>query len=260
MSATPPHPNSHFYTFRTNGRISLPVDVSITNLPPGSVVNIHSHTELDCYYWTILFSVCSNGTYQIFYPLVKDSNKGSGYTLDIPYDSDSAIYSFDSSNMITFVDEINRPLENQHQQMIYSHVDVKYHFIVLPDMIVFFWYNDDGRVIVKTLDLSSLCEESIKNLLHEILFYSDGSLSLKLFTEKNASNEYYSLDLTLNPIVEKSIYSRLTQIRPGRFNDCPHTGSSQYPDTEDEVEHGILTLCQVNLNSDEDSSDKEGSW
>ena len=163
--------NTQIYTFKTSDATNCKVNLFITELPPNSTANIHSTEEFSLIRWFVFYSVQhQNGRTEFFYDKIADSNESNDYVLNISYDSGRAICSFDSTKRIVFVDEYNIKLVKQNGPVFYEYDghDYKRFLVIIQNNIFLFWHDDEEKVIVKTLNLSSFDNSSYSPLTLKI--------------------------------------------------------------------------------------------
>ena len=112
--------------FKTGSRDLLRnVYIFIENLPENSTATVKSKNEF-CFScaWFIFYEVVfGGGQTKYFFELVPDSSERGDYLLNITYDSNKALCSFDSSTeRIIFVNSCNKKLADQDRPIFYEYV------------------------------------------------------------------------------------------------------------------------------------------
>ena len=158
------------HTFYVKGGIvgsQIAANVFINDLPRNATAIVHSIVEYGCDWFVMYFVISPYGQTEFFYELVQDSNhESSYYVLNISYNSNRAICSFDSREQIIFVDSKNNTLTDQNEPDFYEYAineNFKIFLVIFKDNILLFWNDDSAQVIVKTLDFSTFFEFSNDN-------------------------------------------------------------------------------------------------
>lgn len=191
------------YTFYVEGGIvgiQIAANVFINDIPRNATVLVHSIVEYVCD-WFIIYSVIfADFQTEFFYELVQDSNESSDYVLNISYDSNRKICSYDLREQIIFVDSKNNTLTDQNQPSFYEYAineSFKIFLVIFKDNIVLFWNDKSAQVIVKTLDFSNFFEFSNGNPYHFTrvnyeIDLTDEHCKITFYTDQLDTNIYCS--------------------------------------------------------------------
>jgi len=147
MSGKPTH------TFYVKGGIDgsqIAANVFFNDLPLNATAIVHSTVEYVCD-WFIIYSVIfADFQTEFFYEPVRDSNESSDYVLNISYDSNRKICSYDlMREQIIFVNSDNKALDEQKQPDIYEYAineNFKIFLVIFKDNIVLFWNDESAQV------------------------------------------------------------------------------------------------------------------
>jgi hypothetical protein len=253
------------YTFHTNCGWSIPVHVSIKNLPGNSIATVHSIVEFGGCSWFIAYSVQSDdGGIEYFYQLFLDSNTSNEYNLIIDYDSRKAICSFDSTERIVFVNSNNEELRDQNRPVFYEYVindELKLFLVISRNNIVLFWNNNYSEVIVKTLNFSSffeLCDYDFRRVViyptFEFIF--ENNCKITFCTNPSDSNTYYSAYLDIESFLKSN---EVRVVLKKHIFDQPcysqYNGSQFRQNTDDKIGSFNLKLSHY-VNGSKASSDE----
>jgi hypothetical protein len=257
------------YEFNTgylagNGYQQIPVVVFIENLPPNYTANVHSTVEFGCS-WFIFYSVLTCcGRIEYFHELVSDSDESNYYVLNLDYDSEKAVCSFNSDKKVVFVNSNNDVLDEQ-KPMFYEDVinnDFKIFLVIFQNTIVLFWNNDSGQVVVKMLNLSLFFDEN--DFTRVVInsppadFIYNGTCSITFYQNLSDSNTCFSVDINIQSFLEDNhVLAVLNYHRFNQICTSPFSGSPFIPDTTEKQGTYFLKLsCSVDgseVDSDDDS-------
>jgi hypothetical protein len=252
------------YTFHSNCGWSIPVHVSIKNLPENSIATVHSTVEFAGCSWFIAYSVQSDDGIEYFYQLFLDSDTSNEYNLIIDYDSRKAICSFDSTERIVFVNSNNKELRDQNRPVFYEYVindEFKLFLVISQNNIVLFWNNNCSEVIVKTLNFSSffeLCDYDFTRVVIDqtVDFIFEDNCKITLCTDPSDSNTYYSAYLDIESFLESN---EVQVVLKKYIFDQPcysqYNGSQFEQDTDDKIGSFNLKLSHY-VNGSEAISDE----
>ena len=256
------------YTFHTNCGRSIPVHVSIKNLPENSIATVHSTVEFAGCSWFIAYSVQSDDDgIKYFYQLFQDLNTSHEYDLIIDYDSSKAICSFDSTERIVFVNSNNEELRDQNRPVFYEYVindEFKLFLVISRNNIILFWNNNSSEVIVKTLNFSSffeLCDYDFTRVVIDQTFdfILEDNCKITFCTDPSDSNTYYSAYLDIKSFLESN---EVRVVLKKHIFDQPcysqYNGSQFRQNTDDKIGSFNLKLSHcVNGSEEEECSEEE---
>jgi hypothetical protein len=261
---------TQIHTFYVEGGIGnkmIPVLVYICGLPRNFNAFFHSAVENNEQSWFIFFSVQSGDSrIEYFYKLITDSRESSDYVLNIDYDSSKAVCSFNSTEQIVFVNSNNDKLSDQTRPMFYEcliYDESKIFLVIFQNNIVLFWKNDEGQVVVKTLDFSTsfdLYSYHFTRVNYEIDLTNE-HCKITFCTDPSDSNTYSSAYFDIESFLKNNDVSVILKFH--RFNQmCSSlfSGSQFEPDSSDVIGSFTINLIHsVDGEPQEDSGSEAGS-
>jgi hypothetical protein len=240
----------------------------IDKIPLDSTATLHSICNYFCSQFVFYSVVSSNGRTKIFYEFIEDPDPDER----IDYDSTRQICSFDSTERITFVSTNNEGFFSKNELVFYEYqFDYQNRFfenvhkvflVIFQNKIVLFWHDNLGKVIVKTLDLSSFDSFDFTRVNPNIELFD--WFSLTFYTIPSTDNVYYSLQVSSDSIFDSNDANYV--LKKHTFNIPCYlslSGSQFIPDTDDKIKRGVLKMrCHVHVNGnlqEDDSDDSDDS-